>query len=344
MSDWKQIQARIRRAKAGQDAAVQLEKLFERTRDAMVAYELARHLEGAGQPGDAARWYETAAQRFRRADWKKKAAEGAARLIGTSSQKDSPVGLVDEPDRPLDAAAEGRVVASAAVQGEDSTPRGQSEDAVQQDTQALSSNVPVEEKRRRRGRRGGRRRRRKPETQAAGGESAAARVETRAEPRAMAPAAAPSRTAERVSSQTAEATSPGLRARSGDPGLASRLAHLEMQLRRLLACTPVKLDQAERAPAGPGVFLVTDSDLTTYYYVEACKTLRIGIANLLRGGASRGEDGSLKARFAEHLGISESRVGKYVGDHCVIRWLQLDESASNFAHFTIAVLRPVLND
>jgi len=27
-----------------------------------------------------------------------------------------------------------------------------------------------------------------------------------------------------------------------------------------------------------------------------------------------------------------------------VRWLQLDEGASNFAHFVIAVLRPTLNE
>ena len=44
---------------------------------------------------------------------------------------------------------------------------------------------------------------------------------------------------------------------------------------------------SERAPAGPGVLLLTDSDLTSYYYVEACQTLRIAIPAVLRGGASK---------------------------------------------------------
>jgi hypothetical protein len=135
-----------------------------------------------------------------------------------------------------------------------------------------------------------------------------------------------------------------LRGRYGDPGLSSRLSLLEMQFRRLLTCAPVKLDEADRAPAGPGVFLVTDSDLTSYYYVEACQTLRIAIPNLLRGGSSRRGADSIKPQLAEHLGIAETRVGKYLADHCVVRWLQLDEGASHFAHFVIAVLRPVLNE
>src|SRR5438270_521390 len=102
-------------------------------------------------------------------------------------------------------------------------------------------------------------------------------------------------------------------------------------------------NQADHAPAGPGVFVLTDSDLTTYYYVEVCQTLRIAVANLMRGGNRRGAD-SIKPRLAEHLGIPEARVAKYLADHCVVRWLQLDEGASNFAHFAIAVLRPILNE
>jgi hypothetical protein len=135
-----------------------------------------------------------------------------------------------------------------------------------------------------------------------------------------------------------------VRGRSGDPGLSSRLSTLEMQLRRLLTCPPVKLGDADHAPAGPGVLVLTDSDLTSYYYVEACQTLRIAVANLLRGGASRRGTESIKPRLAEHLGIPEARVGKYLADHCVVRWLQLDEGASHFAHFVVAVIRPILNE
>jgi len=135
-----------------------------------------------------------------------------------------------------------------------------------------------------------------------------------------------------------------LRGRYGDPGLSSRLSLLEMQFRRLLTCSPIKLDEANVAPAGPGVLLLTDSDLTSYYYVEACQTLRIAIPAVFRGGASRRGGDSIKAPLADHLGIPEARVGKYLTDHCVVRWLQLDEGASHFAHFVTAVLRPVLNE
>jgi hypothetical protein len=135
-----------------------------------------------------------------------------------------------------------------------------------------------------------------------------------------------------------------VKGRYGDPGLSSRISLLEMQFRRLMTCPPSKLEEADRAPAGPGVFVLTDSDLTSYYYVEACQTLRIAIANLLRGSSSRRGMESIKPRLAEHLGIAETRVAKYLAEHCVVRWLQLDEGASNFAHFVIAVLRPALNE
>ena len=54
MADWKQITARIRRARTGKDPAGQLSNLFQKTRDAMVAFELARHFETAGLNADAA--------------------------------------------------------------------------------------------------------------------------------------------------------------------------------------------------------------------------------------------------------------------------------------------------
>jgi hypothetical protein len=117
-----------------------------------------------------------------------------------------------------------------------------------------------------------------------------------------------------------------------------------MHFRRLLTCEPARLDEGDRAPVGPGVFVLTDSDLTTYYYVESCQTLRVAVANLMRGGSSRRGAESIKPQLADHLGIAETRVAKYLADHCVVRWLQLDEGASHFAHFVIAVLRPILNE
>src|SRR5262249_17297706 len=61
-----------------------------------------------------------------------------------------------------------------------------------------------------------------------------------------------------------ERPEPGLRGRFGDPGLSSRLTLLEMQFRRLLSCAPARLDNADKAPAGPGVFVLTDDEMTSY--------------------------------------------------------------------------------
>jgi len=85
MADWKQITARIRRARTGKDPAGQLSALFQKTRDAMVAFELARYFESIGNTQDAGKWYVTAAERFRRADWKTKAQESATRLGATEA-------------------------------------------------------------------------------------------------------------------------------------------------------------------------------------------------------------------------------------------------------------------
>jgi hypothetical protein len=122
-----------------------------------------------------------------------------------------------------------------------------------------------------------------------------------------------------------------------------------MQIRRLLACPPHKVSDGDLAPAGPGVLILSDSDLTTHYFITACDTLRIEISRLTRTdrgsrGRSREPGPSLRSRLADHLEISESQVAKYVDTHCVVRWLQLDEGAPKVAHFAIAVLEPILNE
>jgi hypothetical protein len=354
MADWKQITARIRRARTGKDPVGQLSNLYEKTRDAKVAFELARHFETSGLSGEAAKWYSTAAERFRRADWKTKAQEAAVRLGGQPSQEHSdadagpesvpaapPPVTMPEPGLPFaqNAAAFESIVASEAAPAVEPTSLEKSHD---------------DPKRRRRGRRGGRNRRKAAPSRA--GTSAAPLPETATSSRPVSSVAEESTGSRSRAVQKSldipplpveplpDTAGAALRGRYGDPGLSSRLSLLEMQFRRLLTCTPVKLDEAGSAPVGPGVFLLTDSDLTTYYYVEACQTLRIATANLLRGGSSRRGADSIKPQLADHLGIAESRVAKYLADHCVVRWLQLDEGASHFAHFVIAVLRPILNE
>jgi hypothetical protein len=226
-------------------------------------------------------------------------------------------------------------------------------------TTQTSTDAPAGHKRRRRGRRGGRRHRGQrtgqgpapAEAVASPSSRGAAEVSLPPTParqtfRAVAPAEAepePAAINESAHHPAAAQTWQG-HARAGEPALASRMAQLESQLRRLLACPLSSLEEADRAPAGPGVLLLSDSDQQTHYYIESCQTLRIGIGNLLRGGRGGKDSGRLKDSMAENLGIAESRVPKYLKDHCIVRWLQLDEGAAELAHFAIAVLRPQVNE
>jgi hypothetical protein len=346
MADWKQITARIRRARTGKDPAAQLTNLFTKTRDAMVAFELARYLESVGNSAEAGRWYLTAAERFRRSDWKTKAQESATRL-GATEPAEIPAPVLKSEEAP---AASGEILASEA-EPEKEPPEAEAA-GVESESQAPAGRSPAPAgpgSRHRRGRRGHDSHR----SPRRADHSAGTRESRPLGPtRGFTPAAPPDEeapaAAERPSRASfedpAEISAPSLRGRSGDPGLASRLSQLEMNFRRLLACAPTKLDDADRAPAGPGVWVLTDSDMTTYYYVEACQTLRVAIPNMARGGTARRGGESIKPKLAEHLGIAESRVLKYLADHCVVRWLQMDEGASYFAHFLIAVLHPSLNE
>jgi len=347
MADWKQITARIRRARSGKDPAGQLTNLFSKTRDAMVAFELARFFESKGNNADAGRWYLTAAERFRRADWKTKAQECATRL-GATEAADIPLAprAPEVPPAVADAAEQtesaGETATQAAAETETSPPQTtEPEPAPAHPSEPTAA--PRESHRHRRGRRGGRDQRGSRRSS----QQPAKREPQRPSPDEAAPPEredAPEQPIVRRSAETpSEAPiASSLRGRYGDPGLASRLTQLEMNFRRLLACPPCALGDAEKAPAGPGVWVLTDSDMSTYYYVEPCQTLRVAIPHLLRGNATRRE--SLKPKLAEHLGIPESRVAKYLSEHCVVRWLQMDDDASHFAHFLIAVLRPALNE
>jgi len=345
MADWKQITARIRRARTGKDPAAQLTNLFTKTRDAMVAFELARYLESIGNSADAGRWYLTAAERFRRCDWKTKAHESATRLGATepaeipapvSKSEEAPAASEESQTPEAEAEKEQPEIEAAGVESEPQTPVGR------------SPGPSGPGSRHRRGRRGhdSHRSPRRADHSTGQRESrplgpSRGYTPPPAEEEAPVPVERPSRAS---FEDSPEISAPSLRGRSGDPGLASRLSQLEMNFRRLLACAPTKLDDADRAPAGPGVWVLTDSDLTTYYYVEACQTLRVAIPNMARGGTARRGGESIKPKLAEHLGIAESRVSKYLADHCVVRWLQMDEGASYFAHFLIAVLHPSLNE
>jgi hypothetical protein len=364
MADWKQITARIRRARGSRDPAGQLLLLYEKTNDAMVAFELGRHFEIAKDTEQALQWYLTSESKFRRGDWKTKAREAVVRMGGelppdtepaveiqaTQSARADATGesvaiLIPEPTVPFEQTA--TAFESLVAAGTEEAPVPASAD---------DSNASADKRHRRRGRRGGRNRRKgtsPPTSSETRGTArpAASRSRVADEPAEAAsdeilpPRVVDSRAIPRIPVEPVpESGAPGVKGRFGDPGLASRLSLLEMQLRRLLTCPAVKLDEAAHAPAGPGVFVLTDDDMTTYYYVEACDTLRIAIGSLSRTGMSRRGNTNLKALLAEHLGITETRVTKYLSEHCVVRWLQLDEGAVNFCHFAIAVLRPNLNE
>ncbi|PYT79858.1 MAG: hypothetical protein DMG40_14590 [Acidobacteria bacterium] len=352
MADWKQITARIRRARSGKDPLGQLTNLYQKTSDAMVAFELAKLFENSGQNSDAAKWYSTAAAKFRRAEWKTKAQEAAVRLGGNVGETHEegpapsngeipllpPAPSAEEKELPFEKNPEA-LESAVAVSSE-----------LQEATKPDANPAPEPGKqRRRRGRRGGRNRPRAQASGAAAVQTPTRTTKTEEPPETAATEPAQARMVDDRAAPTLPTEAAGepgghsLKGRYGDPGLASRISLLEMQFRRLLACPPAKLSEADRAPAGPGVFVLTDADLTTYYYVEHCQTLRIAVANLIRSGSRRSLD-SIKPRLAEHLGIPEARVAKYLADHCVVRWLQLDEGAPHFAHFAIAVLCPALNE
>ncbi len=361
MADWKQITARIRRARTSKDPAGQLSQLYEKTRDAMVAFELAKHFEAASQIPDAVKWYAAAEENFRRADWKTKAHEAVARL--GSLPMDSQTEEISPLTEGLSLTTPPFPTSEAEIPAEQKAEALESIVAVSSEVLAASAHSATPESatlrdgnRRRRGRRGGRNRRggvgveggtgsAPRRTQAQASELPASQVSDSEGQDLASPRILGSRTLPTLPLEPqVDVSGPSAKGRYGDPGLSSRLTLLEMQFRRLLSCPAATLAEADRAPAGPGVFVVTDSDLTTYYYVEACQTLRIAIGNLLRTGSNRRGVDSIKPRLAEHLGIPEARVSKYLAEHCVVRWLQLDDGASNFAHFVVAVLRPALND
>ena len=383
MANWRQIQGRIRRARTSADPLAKLTELFQKTRDAMVAFEAATFEEKAGRTDEAIRWYTVSAERFRRADWRLKAAEALTRLGAPVPEAVSSLPAASTPDAASVAEEieiSGNIAPPAeselSADAEDAGELGSSADS----EMAAEISAPVtkegatparpgERHGRRRGRRGGRRHKRHGAAATPGTVAGAAKPSelrptmprTQGTPHlAESVFATPSRPASEAESRpepaiarfVPEPTGPLVERstyiRAGDPALASRFAQLESMLRRLISAPLHRVDELEDAPAGPGVFLLSDSDLMTNYYVEACQTLRIGTSQLARAGrAGRGArtegKASLRAQMAEHLSINDTQVTAYLGKHCVVRWLQLDEDAPHLAHFAIALLRPALN-
>lgn len=382
MADWRQIQARIRKAKNSADASAKLSELFQRTRDAMVAWELGALEEKAEHTSEAGNWYTIAAQRFRRADWKKKAEEALTRL---GLELPPPHEEIKRPDHSVTisesfntsppAAHEIAPAIAPAIAGADEAGEilSHAEDAAASGSPGAGADAGTvlqpARKKRRRGRRGGRGRHRKDASNqsrlpAQAFAQAAAVPAVVPEPSApsvamgrqerVAPPFASERPAAAIEAPVSRLPSErSAQGRAGDPALASRMAQLESMLRRLVTSPAHRLDESEEAPASPGVLLLSDSDQITSYYVESCQTLRIACGNLARSGRGGGKnpragrggypEGGLKEKLAEYLGISEAKVSQYMKDHCVIRWLQLDDEAPLLAHFAIGVLRTPLN-
>jgi hypothetical protein len=384
MADWRQIQARIRKAKNSSDPAAKLSELYQRTRDGMVAWEIGAVEEKNGRSDEAVKWYKVAADKFRRADWKKKAEEALARLGVEPSEKRETVEHEEESSKPVmeaeEAATHEEVSLPLAVGeiAEESDDEGADEEETAQPVAgaaaAQGTAGDAAKKKRRRGRRGGRGRRRKNgagqapglPAQAFASSSTAAPASGHTQP-ALQPIAAasvpehaayeaPQREPQRAPrSEPALASPPQLpseRSAHGrsDPALSSRMAHLESLLRRLMQSPLHRLGEADEAPAGPGVFLLSEADQSSSYYIECCQTLRVGVGNLVRGvRAQKGSRGrnfgetNLKQELAEYLGINEAKVSQYLKDHCVVRWIQLDDESSNLAHFAIGILKTPLN-
>jgi hypothetical protein len=382
MADWRQIQARIRKAKNCPDPAAKLSDLYQRTRDGMVAWEIGAVEEKNGRSDEAVKWYKVAANKFRRADWKKKAEDALSRLGVETPEKQEAVEQKEEFSKPVMEAEEVTVGAEASLPlavgeiAEEADDDGAEEQEVV--TQPATGAKPVQgasadgaKKKRRRGRRGGRGRRRKngagqaPGLPAQAFASSSPATQPHAQPAAqpMAAASVPERATyeapqpepQRPPRPEPVLTPPQLpseRSAHGrsDPALSSRMAHLESLLRRLMQSPLHRLGEADEAPAGPGVFLLSEADQSSSYYVESCQTLRVGVGNLVRGirtqkgnRSGRFNETNLKQQLAEYLGINEAKVSQYLKDHCVVRWIQLDDEASNLAHFAIGILRTPLN-
>jgi hypothetical protein len=365
VADWRQIRARIRRAKAGPDAAARLQQLFDKTRDGMVAFELAELEELAGQIERATDWYKQAWQRFRRSEWKKKAEEALARhgvplpaelaeeeppKPPPAEKRKTPVAVqaerITEPEGP-----EEETEAAAAPETE---APGEAEAEAAPETAKATTAEGKAHRRRRRGGRGRGRGRGKGRAAAPAEAEAAKPAEPAPEP---APTPAPSPRAKEPERRPAperraaperrpaREPAPAIRVyrRVGEPALASEIKSLEAKLRQLLAAHPCGLEQIDELPASPGVYVVSDLDLTTIYYVETYGNIRAAVEQLLSG--RRGRQGSVRARLARYLGIGDSQATRYLKQHCVVRWLEFEETdAIALGHFAIALLRPELNE
>lgn len=325
----------------------------------MVAFELAQLEEVAGQIERATKWYHHAWDRFRRAEWKKRAEEALGRLgapIPTSTAGEEPPQPAEQPE-----------LSSPSIEFADEAepeppPQPAPEPEVRAGTEQAAARPPAGVSpgahRRRRGGRGRGRGRGQARTEAPGGhEPVKHEPESPHHPAPHVPAhpapihATPVHPIKEPEPQPVSERRPArehapsvhVYRRVGEPALASVIAGLEAKLRQLLAAHAYEMEHVDEAPASPGVYMVSDLDLTTVYYVEAYGNMRVAMEQLVSG--RRGRQGSVRARLAQYLGIGDSQATRYLKQHCVVRWLELEESdAVALCHFATGVFRPELNE
>lgn len=348
---------------------MRLEQLFDKTRDAMVAFELAQLEELSGRMDRATEWYKRAWQRFRRAEWKQKAEEALVRLgisIESLAELEPPtdslpvvlarpeseeagaeVGAGTEAGQSASTAAEHPGILSAAAEAEfrvsAAEPGVSSASGLEPEAGAQDTGQP--RRRRHRGGRGrgrGRRKAEAPVTAQQSTETAAvqeeAAVAAPAQPRRS---REPERRAGHEHRPEREPISPIHVYRQAEPALASKIKALEAKLRQVIAAQPQSMTELSEVPANPGILLVSDHDLTTVYYLEACGNLRSAMDQLMSG--RRGRQGAVRSRLAKYLGVNDSQASRYMKEHCVARWIALEESDANaLGHFARGVLRPEL--
>ncbi|HVB99152.1 MAG TPA: hypothetical protein VNJ12_07475 [Candidatus Dormibacteraeota bacterium] len=351
---------------------MRLEQLFDKTRDGMVAFELAQLEELSGRMERAIDWYKRAWHRFRRADWKQKAEEALGRHgISTPLPAEEPLPEHDDVSSLTAATAEssaefpdelGPETHRAAVP--DQAAEAPEQESIPQPGAEAESNVApaleggeiqahaagpqkngeAPDRPRRRRHRGGRGRGHRKRTvegapKAEAGPEAGAQPPVVPQPSIDPEPHAPAEPAEPLPAR--EPLPPVHVYRRSEPALASEIKTLEAKLRQLLASQPHSLADSNELPANPGVFLVSDLDLTTTYYLEACGNMRSAMSQFITG--RRGRQGSVRSKLAKYLGINDSQASRYLKQHCVARWIDLEEADSEaLGHFARAVLRPEL--
>jgi len=87
-----------------------------------------------------------------------------------------------------------------------------------------------------------------------------------------------------------------------------------------------------KAPAGPGVWVLTDSDLSDVLLCRSLSNPAGSHSQLMRSSAARRGE-SIRPQLADHLGIPNRGLPN-TSPTTVWRWLQMDDDAAHFAHFS----------